>query len=103
MATDAELNNVAGLRRIATYRTADSGKKNRRHLRELREQLKGRTWGTDTEAKKSKLESKATLLTKPVENVREEKVEEVPKKQRKGKKQREKEAKRAKAAAELEE
>lgn len=45
LATDAELNAVASLKRLATYRTTDSGKRNRRAMQELRDRLRRRKWG----------------------------------------------------------
>ena len=36
---------MASLKRLATYRTTDSGKRNRRAMQELRDRLRRRKWG----------------------------------------------------------
>ncbi|EFP77203.2 hypothetical protein PGT21_009875 [Puccinia graminis f. sp. tritici] len=88
MATDAELNQVIGLKKLAPYRSTDSDRKlatRKKKLKELRKKLKTRKWG---EAHSNNDNPQAST-SQPVTHDQNE-SQQPPTKKRKGKKERQK-------------
>ncbi|CAH7688086.1 KRI1-like family-domain-containing protein [Phakopsora pachyrhizi] len=65
LATDAELNEVIGLKKLAPYRNKPDAKaaNRKKKLKQLREKLKGREWGNSITTKENQPKSKVDIAT----------------------------------------
>ncbi|WAR52415.1 hypothetical protein PtB15_1B857 [Puccinia triticina] len=92
LATDAELNQVIGLKKLAPYRSATNDRKlatRKKKLKELRKKLKTRTWGEALGSNPNQQHQQASTSQSATQD-QNETPQQPPTKKRKGKKERQK-------------